>query len=334
MVSMTKSTEDESTTTISSIESTSHLPRLFVQVPGQPETTAPLRKNSLVTISADQEHYLLDVMRITNPKRWGKKTDTNSPDYTGCVRIFNGSDGEWLAKVVVSEDAPTTKKQSRRKRESGNDPSTTVLECLEELRPQEVSNSVQIDLCLGYIRDKQRRRFVFEKATELGVHSIQILETDFCNTEAASYKKKKDLLWEEEEREKHEKHVIEAAEQCERLTVPVVGNGVWTVDTLVSEVILDSSNDENKSNDLWLVCRERSETSPPILSVLDEATASAATIHVLVGPEGGWSPRELEIFSSVEAVQFVSLGSSVLRAETAAITAVASIQMHQETKSD
>ena len=330
LVSMTQSTEDEPT--ISSIESTSHLPRLFVQLPGQQEasTTVPLRKNSLVPLTADQEHYLLDVMRITNPKRWGKKT-TDGADYTGCVRIFNGSDGEWLAKVVVSEDAPTNKKQSRRKRGSGNDPSTTVLECLHQLRPQPASSPLQIDLCLGYIRDKQRRRFVFEKATELGVNSIQILETDFCVNEAASYKKKKDLVWEEEEREKHEKHVVEAAEQCERLTVPVVGNGVWSVDTLVKEVILDNSN----KNDIWLVCRERSEESPPIISFLEEqATTAASTIHVLVGPEGGWSPRELEIFSSVPAVQFVSLGSSVLRAETAAITAVATIQMHQETKSE
>ena len=90
LVSMTQSTDDEPATSISSSESTSHLPRLFVQLPGQQEasTSVPLRKNSLVPLTADQEHYLLDVMRITNPKRWGKKT-TDGQDYTGCVRIFN-----------------------------------------------------------------------------------------------------------------------------------------------------------------------------------------------------------------------------------------------------
>ena len=332
----------------SSVESTSHLPRLFVEMPTDSETStsaAPLHKNSLVPLNSGQEHYLLDVMRITNPKRWGKN-NSSKHDYTGHVRIFNGIDGEWLARVVIDDVPPTQKKQHRRKR-SGKQASGTVVECLEQLRPQQQQQKHQepsrIDLCLGYIRDKQRRRWVFEKATELGVDSIRILETDFCHTDSSSYKKKKDLLW-EEEREKHELHVVEAAEQCERLTVPEVGAGMWTVDTLSSELVVHNNNNKN---DLWLVCLERSETSPPILSVLGEATTNestgssdgasttttspSTTIHVLVGPEGGWSPRELEIFSSLETVRSVSLGSSVLRAETAAITAIASIQMHRET---
>jgi 16S rRNA (uracil1498-N3)-methyltransferase len=42
----------------------------------------------------------------------------------------------------------------------------------------------------------------------------------------------------------------------------------------------------------------------------------------LVGPEGGFSAKEFEMLGSLPFVRFVSLGSTVLRAETAAIAAL------------
>lgn len=381
------------------VESTRHLPRLFVgshdddsSASANAETMMVpllLRKKSLIPLNADQEHYLLDVMRITNPKRWGRGKTTSgdkTEDYTGCVRIFNGIDGEWLARVAEDpggDPGGSNPKKQRRKR-GGNKTQTasssgTVLECLELLRSQDPRSdntpgssssssrsANNLRLYLGYIRDKQRRRWVFEKATELGIDSVTILETDFSNNNNGnnsgdsnrdnSYKKK-DVRW-EDDREKHKLHVIEAAEQCERLTVPSVGAELWSVEAVANEVVAKGGggdktenetenkienkivqNDENEIENeteqhLWLVCRERSESSPPILSVLEDSNSKnqqPTTIHLLVGPEGGWSPRELEVFSSLQQVRFVSLGSSVLRAETAAITAVASVTMHRET---
>ena len=382
--------DSDSVVSSDTLESTRHLPRLFVGSHEDDSSAnantntntviAPLllQKKSLIPLNADQEHYLLDVMRITNPKRWGRFKTTSSgtsdgisttlEDYTGCVRIFNGIDGEWLAKVV--EDSGGDPKKQRRKRGGKNSSSGAVLECLEPLRLQDQgsnnapgssrsNSSTNLRLYLGYIRDKQRRRWVFEKATELGIDSVTILETDFSNNNGNSDSnnrdnsyKKKDVRW-EDDREKHKLHVIEAAEQCERLTIPSVGAELWSVEAVANEVARKggdgdenlienvSSKDEIETETeteqhLWLVCRERSESSPPILTVLEDSVSNSndqlpTTIHLLVGPEGGWSPRELEVFSLIQQVRFVSLGSSVLRAETAAITAVASVTMHRET---
>ena len=357
------------------VESTRHLPRLFVEGTAKYENNAagvaPLQPSFLVPLTADQEHYLLDVMRITNPKRWGgrkKKSrgdngddDEDGMDYTGCVRIFNGVDGEWLARVVVEGSSGSGKPNHRRKKkqnrphEAAAAAATTVLECLQPLRSQasghdgpdsgdEGSRPPRLRLCLGYIRDKQRRRWVFEKATELGVDDIAVLETDFVSGSGRDSYKTKDLRW-EEDREKHRYHVIEASEQSERLTVPSIGAEPLSVDAVKEEVLTCSSSagDGDGKDDLWLVCRERSESSPPILAVLDETFPSSTsgpsspvpaptTVHVLVGPEGGWSPRELEVFSGLtgSGLRFVSLGSSVLRAETAAVAAVAAVQMHRD----
>mmetsp|Transcript_7342 Transcript_7342/g.14419 ORF Transcript_7342/g.14419 Transcript_7342/m.14419 type:complete len:502 (+) Transcript_7342:1227-2732(+) len=440
------------------VESTRHLPRLFIDASASffsstddensknnSVVVMPLREKVLVPLTVDQEHYLLDVMRITNSKRWGQRNNNGSSkkysdndncnnnnkdqdsegndsdsdndgdrcfvDYTGCVRVFNGVDGEWLAKVVVAEDSGGGNKNKKQRRKRGgkqksnseqlSSSSGTVLECLEQLLPQErtISSSslplplplqagttqeevavaannnsndiASLQLYMGYLKDKQRRRWVVEKATELGADTIAILDTDFSNNnnnnnpDYSGYKKNKEFRW-EEDCYKHRLHAIEAAEQCERLTVPDISSQAWSVQQIADRVLvtaakinLDNDNDENTKDQhrnrqhkhVWLVCRERSESSPPILSALQEisasstnansivastntnanANANAIIVHVLVGPEGGWSPRELEIFSELEDIQFVSLGASVLRAETAAITAVAAVQMHRET---
>ena len=75
---------------------------------------------------------------------------------------------------------------------------------------------------------------------------------------------------------------------------------------------------------LWLVCLKPSESSPPILNILEDCVCSEQSrrtpllqslIHVLVGPKGGWSPRELGIFALMEdqeGTQSVSLGPFLL----------------------
>ncbi|MDG1437205.1 MAG: RsmE family RNA methyltransferase [Rickettsiaceae bacterium] len=50
-------------------------------------------------------------------------------------------------------------------------------------------------------------------------------------------------------------------------------------------------------------------------------------VAILIGPEGGFSEEEVQMMSSVDRIDRVSLGASVLRAETAAIAAIASVTM-------
>ena len=338
------------------IDNTRHLPRLYIEsssaLPNNNSNSnsnsnsniVPLREHSLVPLTADQEHYLLSVMRITNSKRWGRgrkkdsmntnddfkdNDNTDYVDYTGCVRIFNGADGEWLAKVIddsVSGDGGGKNKrrqqQRRKRRGDGDDESGAVLECIEQLLPQQSaakSDIYNVQLYIGHLKNKQRRKWVFEKATELAVDGICILDTDYTNQDQSSH-----YYW-EDDRDKHRAHVIEAAEQCERLTIPSISSELWSMERLVDAIISSSNNNNDNSNSnsnsnnndndndndnnsnhnhYWLVCRERAESSPPILSVLQgifdctnnnnnnnrnsDSSVETTTIHILIGPEGGW----------------------------------------------
>eukprot|EP00559_Dactyliosolen_fragilissimus_P005256 CAMPEP_0184861930 /NCGR_PEP_ID=MMETSP0580-20130426/6508_1 /TAXON_ID=1118495 /ORGANISM="Dactyliosolen fragilissimus" /LENGTH=544 /DNA_ID=CAMNT_0027359611 /DNA_START=300 /DNA_END=1931 /DNA_ORIENTATION=- len=105
---------------------------------------------------------------------------------------------------------------------------------------------------------------------------------------------------------------------------------------------LSSSSFGNNEYGSLLICRERKKndlTVMPILSALDELSKieeginknrKTLTPHItfLIGPEGGWSPREELLFDTYCAqypshvIRGVSLGSMVMRAETAAIVAV------------
>jgi 16S rRNA U1498 N3-methylase RsmE len=326
--------------------------------------TYRLSPKSIVPLTADQAHYL-HVMRIQSVKRWGNDA--------GIVRIFNGIDGEWLARVVIGggggdgDDIDGSKKKNKAERRKRRNSSSRVggsgggeimedgaiLECIHQILTQDQQQdcshqdvNISVQLYIGQLK-KQRIRWVVEKATELGVDGITILDTEYT-TETEGWVREYD---------KHVIQLIEAAEQCERLSIPCLSpDSVSLVDlaSFVGSSILQKENNNDDNDDeqqrhLWLVCRERSSDSMPIIpalqnamldfhgtDVVDRDTSKRhhhhhLNIHILVGPEGGWSPNELEAFSNVMTsttmIKFVSLGSLVLRAETAAITAVAAAKM-------
>ncbi|MDP7600222.1 MAG: RsmE family RNA methyltransferase, partial [Rhodospirillales bacterium] len=111
-------------------------------------------------------------------------------------------------------------------------------------------------------------------------------------------------------------NAIEAAEQCRRLTVPEI------TEPMPLQKLLDN----------WDVTRR--------LLVMDETTVedgdasvSMATLGkskdgqacdaILIGPEGGFSASELDLLGNLPFVTKVSLGGRILRAETAALAALA-----------
>jgi RsmE family RNA methyltransferase len=134
---------------------------------------------------------------------------------------------------------------------------------------------------------------------------------------------------------------IEAAEQCERLTVP----------TFITSLALPLENTERMSDDCviqlddlvkeWIyegqcktlmVCRERKDSNDsfvlPVLEALNKhSTSSSEGVAFLIGPEGGWSLEEENLLDKYCAehpttIVGISLGSTVLRAETASIMAI------------
>jgi 16S rRNA (uracil1498-N3)-methyltransferase len=160
---------------------------------------------------------------------------------------------------------------------------------------------VAVHVVLATIR-KERFEWALEKCTELGATSITPLVTERSERGAVSLVRAAKI-------------VQEAAEQCGRGNVPRVGE-VQDVAAMLAAL--------QQSNALVLACVH---TGAPLLSALSahgsdsdlgSRTSALGSCSILIGPEGGWTPHELEL-SKKHSVVEVSLGPTNLRAETAAV---------------
>jgi 16S rRNA (uracil1498-N3)-methyltransferase len=100
----------------------------------------------------------------------------------------------------------------------------------------------------------------------------------------------------------------EAAEQCERLTVPVLHAPSRLADLLA---------DWPPGRVLFAAIERRHAAQP---------SAAAGPAALLVGPEGGFAPAELDAMLRHPFVTPVSLGPRILRAETACVAGLALLQ--------
>src|SRR5258708_14810803 len=156
----------------------------------------------------------------------------------------------------------------------------------------------ETELWLAFAPVKRARiDFLVEKATELGVSVLQPVLTERTQVERVNLGRLR-------------ANVREAAEQTERLTLPEVRAPLPLARAL----------------ELWpagrrlLLCDE-SGTSPDIASALH--AEQPGVWGVLTGPEGGFTQRELDALRNLPFVCAVSLGPRVLRADTAALAALA-----------
>jgi 16S rRNA (uracil1498-N3)-methyltransferase len=163
------------------------------------------------------------------------------------------------------------------------------------LRPQ----PPPADLWLCFAPIKQGRiEMIVEKATELGVGRLLPVITRRTQMQKVNA-------------ERLAAHAREAAEQCERLDVPEVGAAV-TLEKLLA--------DWPKDRRLF-ICAER-RAVPSLLQAAQDDGPQA----LLIGPEGGFTPEELQNLAALPQAVPVSLGPRILRAETAAIAALAILQ--------
>ena len=102
--------------------------------------------------------------------------------------------------------------------------------------------------------------------------------------------------------------VREAVEQSERLTIPAIADMVSLPELLETW---------DHSNHIYL-CNEKETVNN--LSTLDiSLLRSHKEIYVMIGPEGGYSDKELEMLNKYNFITSLHLGQRILRAETAAI---------------
>ena len=154
---------------------------------------------------------------------------------------------------------------------------------------------VRITLCAALIKF-DRFEWIVEKATELGVERILPVETTRSEKGLFEASRKRAERW--------ERIVREASQQSRRTTLPEILPAVRFDAALRTEA------------DLRLFLEE--ESAPPLLRVVRKAVTTA----LLLGPEGGWTDAERES-AAVAGWAPASLGSLVLRAETAAVAAMA-----------
>ena len=168
------------------------------------------------------------------------------------------------------------------------------LQTLERVRAQQ--EGPDIDYLFAPLK-RARLDYMVQKATELGAASLQPVLTQHTAVQRINI-------------ERMRANVIEAAEQCGVLRVPEV-RSPEKLDKLLTD--WDASR-------RIVYCDEEA----PILSPLDAlAEVEPGPLAVLIGPEGGFEQRERDRLRSLEFVIPVSLGPRVMRADTAAVAALA-----------
>src|SRR5271170_3157443 len=151
-----------------------------------------------------------------------------------------------------------------------------------------------------------RMEWAIEKATELGVERLVPIIARRSEKHLAQSAQNRVERWRRIARE--------AAQQSRRSDVPVIEDAI---------ALKTAARREGEAVRLLLAEQERTRT---LRRAVEEALAAAGddlpAIRVAVGPEGGWVAEEEALFDS-EGWKPVSLGPRILRAETAAITAMA-----------
>lgn len=165
------------------------------------------------------------------------------------------------------------------------------LTCLEQTKPLQMPP----DLWLLFAPIKKARTdFIVEKAAEMGAARIMPVQTEFTNSDRI----RQDRL---------QAHAVEAAEQCGGTYVPEVTD-LQKLDRLLA--------DWPEGRKL-MFCDEAEVGSAKRLSA-----ETGDKWAILIGPEGGFSPKERDRLHSHPATHVVALGPRILRADTAAVAAL------------
>ncbi|MCR9256977.1 MAG: 16S rRNA (uracil(1498)-N(3))-methyltransferase [Alphaproteobacteria bacterium] len=195
------------------------------------------------------------------------------------ISLFNGSAGEWCGEITSLAKSAAAVTLTKRNRAPAAEP--------------------DLWLCFAPVK-RARIDFIAEKAAELGVSRLVPVMTRYTQMSRVNT-------------DRLAANAMEAAEQCERLTVPEVAEPV-AFDRLLAD--WDSERQ--------LILGDETGAGPPIAEAL--SALSADRLAVLVGPEGGFAPDELDALHGKAFVTPVSLGPRVLRADTAALAALACVQ--------
>jgi len=177
----------------------------------------------------------------------------------------------------------------------------------------DTSLPISIKLFQG-LPKSDKMEFIIQKAVELGVDEIIPVEMENCVVKLDAKKKNaKQSRWQA---------IAESgAKQSKRNAIPTV------CDVMSFRECVEYS----KGLDIFLVPYECKEGMSATKEAL-KSIKSGMTVGILIGPEGGFSQKEIDFIGSVSKGKIISLGKRILRTETAAVTAVSMCMLYAETE--
>jgi 16S rRNA (uracil1498-N3)-methyltransferase len=173
------------------------------------------------------------------------------------------------------------------------------LEVVARIRPQDRLP----DLTYVFAPLKHSRLdYMVQKAVEMGASSLQPVLTRFTQVTRVNGMRMR-------------ANVIEAAEQC----------GILSIAAVAEPQPLERWLGQREGRRLLIFCDEAAETADPVAALQAEPAASHG-IDVLIGPEGGFAEDERALLLRQPKTLRISLGPRILRADTAAVAALALVQ--------
>ncbi|MBV8593286.1 MAG: 16S rRNA (uracil(1498)-N(3))-methyltransferase [Caulobacteraceae bacterium] len=283
--------------------------RLFV--------THDLSAGARLGLDPDQSRYLAAVMRLA---------------VGDALAVFNGRDGEWAARVAAAGKK------------------SVELEVGERLRAQAAPPDLELVIALV---KRARLETIVEKAAELGCARVRLALTERTQADHTRVERLAAIAVEAAEQTgRLDAPAIEAPEKLERILAawdparrqlfcyeagdapPILG--ALNPSPLAGEGGLRSRSDEGSHQP---VSFESAVAPNPAHTPIDPSSVghapdtfsrkgrrgpeAAQPWAILIGPEGGFSPREREILRDQPFTTACSLGPRILRADTAAIAALA-----------
>ncbi|MDF2115822.1 16S rRNA (uracil(1498)-N(3))-methyltransferase [Roseiarcaceae bacterium H3SJ34-1] len=244
--------------------------RLFVD--------APLAAGAAIEIDREQTNYLLNVLRLAE---------------NDGILVFNGADGEWLARVAASGGRSAGRKSAR-----------LVVE--RNVRPQDRPGDVHY---LFAPLKHARLDYMIQKAVEMGAARLRPVTTRRTQAQRVNL-------------ERMRANAVEAAEQCGIMNIPQVDD----------TIALDRLLRDWPANRRLVFCDEDAPVAEPFAALTQafaeqiRAGQHQPAVAVVVGPEGGFDDSERKALAEVPGSVSISLGPRVLRADTAAVAALAIVQ--------
>jgi 16S rRNA (uracil1498-N3)-methyltransferase len=151
--------------------------------------------------------------------------------------------------------------------------------------------------------------WAIEKATELGIARITPLLARRTEKHLAQSASKRVERW--------RRIALEASKQSRRTTIPEIADPIPLRQAL-----------EQEQSPTRILLSETEQATSITAALLKAKSSSQETDTALaIGPEGGWTPEEITLFAQHDW-QPVTLGPRILRAETAAIAAIAITSAH------